>query len=109
MRPEAARLHEAFIAEFTRQAGSGVGAAVERLDRELRELLSLPVERQRRTPGEVFREAVVAAGLPEVPYAEEAWQAHLAWGAAKAQALSAPAVVYVGNDLMDRSKIAAAA
>ncbi len=110
MIPAAARLHEALVAEFTRQsAGVEAADAAARLDEALRALLSQPFAEQRRTPGEVFRDAVAAAGLPEAPMGDEVREAHLAWGVAKAQALTAPVVVYVGNDLMDRSKIAAAA
>lgn len=104
MLPAAERLHAALVAELRRRGGDPV-----RLDQELRALLSQPFSDQRQTPGELFRQALAAAGLPDRPLAEDAHQAHLAWGVAKAQALTAPCVLYVGNDLMDRSKIAAAA
>ncbi len=109
---------------------------------ELEALLARPAGDQHRGPLEVFQEAMqfptealAAAGVPEVerddgarralpgdrydlapassqPLGDEAWRAHLAWGAAKAAALagSPPAqVLYVGNNLMDRTTIEAAA
>ncbi len=103
MLPVAERLHAALVAELRRRGGD---AAL--LDRGLRDLLSLPFRDQRETPGEVYRRALEAAGLDDAPLGEAAHGAHLAWGAVKAQALTAPSVLYVGNDLMDRSKIAAA-
>ncbi len=106
MLPVATRLHAALLAEL-RSCGAG-GEAVERLDRDLAALLALPFRDQRETPGELFRQALDAAGLAEAPLSEEAHRAHLAWGVAKAQAYAAPSVLYLGNDLMDRSKIAAA-
>ncbi len=111
MIPAAARLHEALVAEFARQSAGapGAGLAAARLDEALRALLSRPFAEQRRTPGEVFREAIHAAGLSQVPLGDDVREAHLAWGVAKARTLTDPVVVYVGNDLMDRSKIAAAA
>lgn len=87
---------------------------------ELTELLELPFGEQRRGPLELFQEAMrfptaamEAAGVQPIDrdavattalpgdlfglapassqdLGEEAWQAHLAWGAAKAQALSGP-------------------
>ncbi len=106
---------------------------------ELGVLLDLPFVGQPRSPLEVFQEAaryptaaLEAAAVPPVPrdvvaaralpgdvyglapassqeLTPEAWRAHLAWGAAKAQAMSQRvrrplAGVYTRN-LMDRSKI----
>lgn len=107
---------------------------------ELAAVTEVPFVEQRRSPLEVFQEAMrfptealSASGIPEPardPAAtellpgdrydlapassqalgESAWQAHLAWGVAKARALSgpAPAVGWLGRDLMDRSRIEAA-
>ena len=109
------------------------------LDEQLGELLDLPFGEQRWSPLELFQEAMrfptealTAAGVASVPrdpaveralpgdvyglapassqeLGEEAWRAHLEWGAAKARAWAAPAVVvYFGNNLMDRTTIAGA-
>ncbi len=104
MLPAAQRLHAALVAELRRRGGDAGW-----LDEQLRALLSQPFPEQRETPGELFRQALEAAGLDDTPLGGDAHQAHLAWGVAKAQAFASPSVLYVGNDLMDRSKIAAAA
>jgi hypothetical protein len=109
------------------------------LHNELRGLLSLPFAEQHRSPLEVFQEAMrfpnealaaagvdpperdatAAAALPGDRYdlapassqelGEEAWTAHLAWGAAKARAMSRPTVGLLSADLMDRSRVESAA
>ncbi len=152
--PESSLLREALVSAYRGHARARIealgadpsehGAAVEAgrawLDGALTELLSVPWRDQRRSPLEVFQEAMrfpteslAAAGiapaardagqhaaLPGDAYdlapassqelGEEAWQAHLAWGAAKARALAAAgAVLYFGNNLMDRSAIDQAA
>lgn len=105
----------------------------------LEELLAMPFARQPRGPLEVFQEAMRfptaaldAAGAPPAdrdPAAidalpgdrfdlapassrdlgEEVWARHLAWGAAKAGALSRPVVVLVSADLLDASRVEAEA
>lgn len=102
---------------------------------ELESVLSLPYPDQGRTPLEVFQEAMrfptaalQAAGVAPLerdPTAEAAlpgdrydlapassqelgegvWRAHLAWGAAKAAAMTRPAVGLLSRDLIDRSRI----
>ena len=114
-----------------------IAAGAAWLDSELTALLGLPFDRQARSPLEVFQEAMrfptealAAAGLPEVerdPVAraalpgdryglapassqdlgEEAWQAHIVWGAAKARELARPTALLVSSDLMDRPRIEA--
>lgn len=108
------------------------------LETELTALLETPYSEQRRSPLEVLQEAmraptdwlasqgvrpplrdpVAVAALPGDTYnlapassavlGEEAFHAHLAWGAAKAGALgplvNRPAVVLVSTNLMDRSR-----
>jgi hypothetical protein len=104
----------------------------------LHDLLSRPFREQGRGPMELFQEAMrfptealAASGLepPErdpgqvsaLPgdlyglapassqeLGDEAWRAHLAWGAAKARAMR-PAVGLLSADLIDRSKVEAAA
>jgi hypothetical protein len=110
------------------------------LDRELGALLELPYPAQQRSPLElvqqallgptraledmgikpVLRDPVAVAALPGDVYAlapassavlgEEAFHAHLTWGAAKAQAMAplvsgeGRRVVVVSRDLMDRSR-----
>lgn len=104
------------------------------LDDALGTLFSLPLHRQSRGPLELFQDAVrfptaalQEAGLAAVPrdeaaraalpgdlydlaptssqaLGEDAWGAHLAWGAAKAAGLR-PTVGLLSADLMDRSKI----
>ena len=110
------------------------------LDAALRELLELPYLDQRRSPLEIVQEAmagptsaleglgarpvlrdpVATAALPGDVFSlapassaglgDEAFQAHLAWGAAKAQALAplvsgqGRRVVLLSGDLMDRSR-----
>ncbi len=108
------------------------------LDEALGELFETPFVGQVRSPLEVFQEAmrfptevlagavvpaierdpVEEAALPGDRYrlapassqvlGDRAWRAHLAWGAAKARALRAGAVVWLGSDLMDRARVAAA-
>lgn len=108
------------------------------LDSELERLLETPYTEQRRSPLELFQEAfagptewiseqgipaplrdpAAVAALPGDTYAlapassaalgEDVFHAHLAWGAAKAEALAPavnrPSVVVVSGDLMDRSR-----
>lgn len=110
------------------------------LDHELRALLSQPFSQQRRSPLELVQEAthgpnealaqagvraplrdpVDVAAIPGDTYGlapassaalgEEAFHAHLAWGAEKAQALAplvrseGRTVLVVSGDLMDRSR-----
>lgn len=117
----------------------GIDAAIDEaaawLADGLDELLALPYREQRRSPLELFQEAMrpvgdalAAAGvtppdrdevtvgaLPGDVYAlapassqdlgEEAWEAHIAWGLSKAQAMRRPTVAYVGRNLMDRTRI----
>jgi len=101
-------------------------------------LLELPYRDQRRSPLEVFQEALVfptdalahlgvepaardpvaVAALPgdlfglapasSQDLGEGAWRAHLAWGAAKADAMR-PSAILVGRNLLDGSRIAEAA
>lgn len=108
------------------------------LDRELGALLSLPPAQQPRSPLEIFQEAlrfptaaieatgiepvvrdeVAVSALPGDVYdlaptssqalGEEVWQTHLEWGAAKAAALQ-PVAVLVSRNLMDGSRVEAAA
>lgn len=111
------------------------------LDEELTALLGQPFAQQARGPLEVYQEAmrfptevlaaagvepvardeVTANALPGDRYGlapaashelgEEAWQAHLAWGAAKAADFLQPSVTRVGvvsRNLMDRSKLESA-
>ncbi len=62
----------------------------------------------RALPGDVFG---LAPGSSQ-ELGEEAWRAHMAWGMRKARAMTAPPaprLAYVGTNLMDRSKIEAAA
>jgi hypothetical protein len=102
-------------------------------------LLELPFDQQRRGPLEVFQEAMrfptaalAAAGverpardeaavraLPGDVYdlapastrllGDEAWAAHMAWGAQKAAAVTRPLVLIATRNLIDRSRIEAAA
>lgn len=104
------------------------------LSAALRDLLSLPVDDQVRGPLEVFQEAMaiptralIEAGIPAVDrdavavaalpgdthdlapassseLGEAAWQAHLAWGAAKAAAFRAVVGLLSGN-LLDIDRI----
>lgn len=113
--------------------------AVKTLDESLRSLLELPFPQQRRSPLEILQEAlagptetlaasgarpvlrdpVAVAALPGDTFAlapassaelgDEAFHAHLTWGAAKAAALAplvggGRQVVLVSHDLMDRSR-----
>lgn len=105
------------------------------LDTALEGLLSLPFGQQPRGPLEVFQEAMrfptealrsagleaptrdaaVREALPGDAFdlapassqalGQEVWEAHIAWGAAKARAFR-PSVGLLSQDLMDRSKIA---
>lgn len=119
MHPAARRLLEALataLPPFLASLGASpadADAVTRRLD-ELRLLLATPFLRQRRTPFEVVRAVVAAAGYPapSSPWelGEAVGEAHLAWGAAKARALARPARIrWDGDDLMDRSRLAAAA
>ena len=116
-----------------------VATGSEWLRTALEELLAEPFASQPRGPLEVFQESmrfpteslgatgaeplqrdpVVANALPGDLYGlapaashelgEKAWQAHLAWGAAKAAALRAVgAVAVLSRNLLDRSKLEAA-
>lgn len=150
----AAALHAAFVGAYRarvlrRLAEEGVAAppgldealaaGAEWLGTELHELLCLPFAEQRRSPLEVFREAMRfptavldSAGVPgprrdaasretlpgdlydlapgsSQELGDEAWRAHLAWGAAKARAMSRPTVGLLSSDLMDRSRVESAA
>ena len=110
-------------------------AGAEWLSGSLDELLALPYLLQRRAPLELFQEALApanealaAAGvvppkrdtaaeaaLPGDRYdlapassaalGEEAWKAHLVWGAAKAQSVTRPAVGVLAANLLDRDRI----
>jgi hypothetical protein len=105
------------------------------LEERLGVLLSERFEVQRRGPLELFQEAMrfptealvqggvaevardetAAAALPGDVYglapassaeiSEKVWEAHLAWGAAKASYLRRPVIGLAGGDLLDRSKI----
>lgn len=116
-----------------------LAAGGEWLSEHLADLLSQPFREQAGSPLEVFREAVrfptealqrsevpaperdeaARSGLPGDLYdlapassrdlGEAAWRAHLAWGTAKAKALARPVVGVLAADLMDRSRIEAAA
>ena len=105
------------------------------LEDRLGEFLETPFAEQTRGPLEIFQEAIkfptevlAAAGVP-IPerdavatnalpgdlydlapatsrdLGEEAWTAHLAWGAAKAHAMRPPKVGVLSRNLMDRSKL----
>ncbi len=105
------------------------------LEERLREFLETPFAEQTRGPLELFQEAMrfptevlAAAGVP-IPerdavaanalpgdlydlapaasrdLGEEAWTAHLAWGAAKARSMRPPVVGVLSRNLMDRSKL----
>ena len=134
------------LAEQGLAAPEGIDAAVAAgrswLATTLQDLLGRPFAEQRRSPLEVFQEAMrfptaalAAAGIEEPardaaqqralpgdrydlapassqPLGEDVWQAHLAWGAAKAAAHGrrvAARVLYVGNNLMDRADVERAA
>ena len=114
-----------------------VAAGERWLAAELAKLAATPFVNQRRAPLEVYqesmrfptaalealgvapprRDAVAAAVLPGDTYGlapastqdlgSEVWEAHLAWGAAKAAATRT--VAWFGRDLADRSRIEAAA
>ena len=155
MEPDlSARLREAFVAVYSDyiaarleekgyQPPEGWDDAVSTgrawLDDALRVLLAKPFREQRRSPLEVFQEALAeptrvlaAAGTPAPPrdevqvralpgdvydlapassqeLGESVWEVHLQWGATKAKAITGPAVAYVGGNLMDRSQIQSAA
>jgi hypothetical protein len=112
-----------------------LAAGEEWLDEALRAVLAAPHREQRHSPLEVFREAMrfptaalETAGVAPVerdPIArdalpgdlyglapassqdlgQDAWRAHLAWGAAKARAVARPVVGLLSVDLMDRTRI----
>lgn len=121
---------------------SAISAGREWLMEQLDALVTLPFGQQPRGPLELFQEALrfptgalAAAGvavvvrdevatnaLPGDVYnlapassrdlGDEAWETHLAWGVAKAKAMTAavrPRVGYYGTNLIDRSKIEAVA
>jgi len=101
-------------------------------------LLSAPFDLQRRSPLELFQEAMshptealAAAGAPEArrdeveatalpgdryglapassqSLGEEVWRAHLEWGAAKVAFVTAPTAAVVSRNVMDRSRIESA-
>ena len=105
------------------------------LEGALEELLALPYPMQNRGPLELFQEAMKfpttvlrEAGYPPAPrdeptgnalpgdlydlapasshdLGEEAWQAHVGWGAAKAAALTRKRAGLLTRNLMDRSKL----
>lgn len=144
-----ARLHEAFVAAYGPYVETKLGerslppipeAVAEGsawLDTALLELFDQPAAEQRRSPLELFQEAMQfptaaleAAGVPPVPrdpvsesalpgdiydlapassqaLGEGVWQVHLEWGASKAAALR-PLAVLVTRNLMDGSKVEAA-
>ena len=109
------------------------------LEKALGALLALPYAEQTQSPLEMFRvmmvyptEVLADAGLQPVERDDEvvavlpgdvydlapassqdlgepAWEAHLAWGAAKAAGFAQPTVLAFGNNLMDNSRILAAA
>jgi hypothetical protein len=127
---------------------SAVATAVLWLDDALADLLGRPAHEQRRSPLEVFQEAlrfptraledagvaqierdpVAEAALPGDRYdlapassrdlGEAAWETHIRWGAAKAEAMRdlvppspppRPVAGLFGTDLMDRTRIEDAA
>ena len=124
---------EAALAGESLEAAFGQGRTW--LAERLGELASEPFAEQRRGPLELFQEAMkfptgalAAAGVPPperdeavvnaLPgdlydlapatsrdLGEEAWAAHLAWGAAKARALRPPTVGVLSRNLMDKSKL----
>lgn len=154
-KPEAATLREELVAAFRpyvvhRLAEQGIESP-DGLDQalhageawlrdELAAVTEVPFAEQRRSPLEVFQEAMryptealARAGIPPTErdgvtaevlpgdhydlapassqvLGEGAWHAHLVWGVAKARALAgpAPAVGWLGRDLIDRSRIEAA-
>ncbi len=105
------------------------------LGRSLDQLLSQPYALQRRTPLELFQEALApanealeAAGVPvpvrdtaavaalpgdhydlapasSAALGEEAWRVHIAWGVAKAAVVTRPAVALLAANLLDRDRI----
>lgn len=140
-------LIEAFVAAYapTAEARRGgitpppgwtaaLGEGEEWLRAELTALVAKPHGEQRRTPLEIFQEAMkfptaalaavgadpvqrdetAAAALPGDLYDlapassqdldSAAWEAHLAWGVRRAAALR-PAVMWVGGNLMDLARI----
>ncbi|HSG79468.1 MAG TPA: hypothetical protein VLD62_07815 [Acidimicrobiia bacterium] len=108
------------------------------LRERLESLLSVPYAQQTRSPLEVFqeamrfptevldaagveppdRDAVVGNALPgdrhdlapasSQDLGEGPWRAHIAWGAAKAVAITRPAVALLSRDLMDGSRVESA-
>jgi len=121
--------------DWPQPADSVLQEAAAWLAAELDELLATPFRDQRRGPLEVFqealarpttalaaqgvtppqRDAVVAAALPgdifdlapasSAALGEEAWLAHLAWGAAKAAAVTRPACGVFADNLLDLDRI----
>ncbi|MCB2224333.1 MAG: hypothetical protein KQH83_09200 [Actinobacteria bacterium] len=128
------RLSELGVAAGTPGLDEAIAEGEAWLAAELGGLLALPFRDQQRGPLEVFQQAMryptaalEAAGIPPVPrdpaavgalpgdrhhlapassqpLGEEVWEAHLAWGAAKARAFR-PTAALVSSDLMDRSRV----
>ncbi len=116
-----------------------VEEAVTKLGEALNSLLSQPATQQRQGPLQLFQaalagpnEALREAGVPvptrdegairalpgdlydlapasSAALGDEVWEAHLAWGAAKAQAMRSRSVVMLTSNLMDRSRVEAIA
>lgn len=107
MHPAASRLLTALLEAAADHPDVDAQALVE----ELSDLLAQGFGVQRATPLEVMRRHLASADLgSSQELGEEAWRAHLEWGAAKARALAAPSsVALLVPDLMDRSRVMAAA
>lgn len=135
IRPHLADRFAALTVEPSEDLEEAIDAAESWLDGALGELLDLPFEQQRRSPLELFQEAMRfptealrradVTPLGRDPVEEEAlpgdlyrlapassqdlgeavWRAHLAWGAAKAQTMVRPRVGLLSADLMDRSRV----
>lgn len=111
-----------------------VAAALAAVTDRLRDQLALPFDLQRATPLEVVRSALTDLGsvldgrgvarpvpesFPDDPFGlapssagelgEEALDASLRWGVAKARFLARPVALVVSSNLMDRSPLEAAA
>lgn len=114
---------------------SVLDAAVTTLEAELSELLAQPARLQRRSPLEVLqgacagpnqalaeseieppaRDPMASQALPGDIYdlapassselGETVWQAHLAWGLAKAAEMKQPVAVLLTGNLLDRSRL----